>query len=112
MERDAGNACLMLFAPAMHIDAIDCAELNQILARWGHRMGAFERPSNAIEAHHAMLERGEPVAVTAAGETVREVVGRTGIRREQCVERARLCAARRGLCRPMLRLWREVLVRR
>lgn len=44
-----------------------------------------------------------------AGETVREVVGQTGIRRDQCVELMRLCAARRDLCRPMLRLWREMI---
>lgn len=99
----------MLVAPLAHLDAIERADLNRLLVRWGHRMGAYTRPSYAIEAHHALFERGEPVAVTAAGETVREVVGQTGIRREQCVELARLCAARRDLCRPMLRLWREMV---
>lgn len=72
-------------------------------------MGAYTRPKYAIEAHHALFERGEPVAVTAAGETVREVVGQTRIGRTRCVELVRLCAARPGLCRPMLRLWREML---
>lgn len=99
----------MLFAPAIHVDAIDRAELNRLLVRWGHRMGPYRRPAYAFEAHHALFERGEPVAVAAAGETVREVVGQTGIRREACVELVRLCAARPGLCRPMLRLWREML---
>lgn len=99
----------MLFAPIQHIDAIDRADLNRLLVAWGHRMGAYSRPSYAIEAHYAMFEHGEPVAVAAAGETVREVVGQTGIRREQCVELARLCAVRPGLCRPMLRLWREMV---
>jgi len=97
----------MLILPVVHIEAIDRAELNRWLSAWGHRMGEFHRPSYAIEAHHALMHNGRPVAVTAASETVREVVGQTGIRREQCVELARLCAARPHLCRAMLRLWRE-----
>lgn len=99
----------MLITPLAHIDAISRADLNQLLVAWGHRMGPYTRPNYTIEAHHALFEHGEPVAVSAAGETVREVVGQTGIRREQCVELARLCAARRDLCRPMLRLWREMV---
>lgn len=99
----------MLIAPIAHIEAIDRAELNRLLTAWGHRMGPMIRPRYAIEAHHALFEHGRPVAVTSAGDTVREVVGQTGIRRGQCVELTRLCAARRDLCRPMLRLWREML---
>ncbi|ACL58505.1 hypothetical protein [Methylobacterium nodulans] len=99
----------MLVPPLAHIEAIDRTDLNRLLTRWGHRMGAYTRPSYAIEAHHALFEHGEPVAVTAAGETVRETIGRTGISRARCVELARLCAARRDLCRPMLRLWREMI---
>lgn len=97
----------MMFAPVVHIEAIDRADANRLLAAWGHRMGAYTRPSYAIEAHHALFHCGEPVAVTMTGETVREVVGDTGVRREDAVELARLCAAREHLCRPMLRLWRE-----
>lgn len=100
----------MLLAPLLHIDPIDRGELNRLLGLWGHRMGPYTRPAYAFEAHHAMFEQGEPVAVAAAGETVREVVGQTGIRRDQCVELVRLCAARRDLCRPMLRLWRESIL--
>jgi hypothetical protein len=99
----------MLFAPVAHIDTIERSELNRLLLRWGHRMGAYSRPNYTFEAHHALFQQGEPVAVTAAGETAREVVGQTGIRREECVELVRLCAARRDLCRPMLRLWREMI---
>lgn len=99
----------MLVAPIQHIDAIDRATLNRLLVAWGHRMGPYARPTYAFEAHHAMFEHGEPVAVAAAGETAREVVGQTGIERRQCVELVRLCAARPHLCRPMLRLWREML---
>lgn len=100
---------MTLLSPLIHVEPIDRADLNRLLVRWEHRMGPYTRPSFAIEAHHALFQRGEPVAVTAAGETVREVVGQTGIRRHRIVELARLCAARPGLCRPMLRLWREML---
>lgn len=97
------------FGPIAHIEAIDRGELNKLLVRWEHRMGPYTRPNFTIEAHHALFEHGEPVAVVAAGETVREVVGQTGIRREECIELVRLCAARPHLCRPMLRLWRELV---
>lgn len=100
---------MMIAAPIAHLEAIDRSTLNRLLDEWGHRMGAYTRPRFAIEAHHALFEHGRPIAVTAAGETVREVVGSTGIRREDAVELVRLCAARPDLCRPMLRLWREIV---
>lgn len=99
-----------LLTPIAHLEAIERRDLNRLLVAWGHRMGPYSRPSYAIEAHHALFQHGEPVAVVAAGETVREVVGSTGVRRDQAVELARLCAARRDLCRPMLRLWREMIL--
>lgn len=99
----------MLVPPIAHVEAIDRAELNRLLVAWGHQMGPVTRPNYTIEAHHALFEHGRPVAVAAAGETVREVVGQTGIRREETVELMRLCAARRDLCRVMLRLWREMV---
>lgn len=98
---------MMLVPPIAHIEAVDRVELNRLLVAWGHRMGAYTRPNYTIEAHHALMHNGRPVAVAAAGETVREVVGQTGIRRVDCVELVRLCAERPHLCRPMLRLWRE-----
>lgn len=97
----------MLAPPLLHLEAVGRDEANRLLVAWGHRMGAFARPRFVLEAHHVLMHNGAPVALAAAGETVREVVGATGIRREQCVELARLCASRRDLCRPMLRLWRE-----
>jgi len=98
-----------LAAPIAHIEAIERADLNKLLVAWGHRMGPYRRPTYAFEAHHALFEHGEPVAITAIGEIVREVAGDTRIQRDQCVELVRLCAARRDLCRPMLRLWREFI---
>jgi hypothetical protein len=98
-----------LFAPIAHLEAIDRAAANEMLDRWGHKMGPIRRPNFTIDAHHALFHHGEAVAVASCGETVREVVGQTGIRRDQCVELVRLCAARRDLCRVMLRLWREMV---
>lgn len=100
----------MLVSPLASIDSIDRDTLNECLVAWGHRMGPYTRPKFAIEAHHALFQDGVPVAVAAAGETAREVVGQTGIRRDQCVELIRLCAVRPHLCRPMLRLWREIVL--
>lgn len=99
----------MLVAPLAHVDAIDRSQLNRMLVAWEHRMGPYTRPAFSFESHCALFHNGEPVAVAAAGETVREVVGDTGLRREECVELVRLCAAREGLSRPMLRLWRELV---
>lgn len=101
---------MMLVPPIAHIETIDRADLNRLLIKWEHRMGAYSRPTYAFEAHHALFQHGEPVAITAAGETAREVVGQTGITRGEAVELVRLCAARRDLCRPMLRLWRELIL--
>jgi len=95
--------------PIAHLEAIDRSAANTLLDRWGHKMGPIRRPNFTINAHHALFHHGQPVAVASCGETVREVVGQTGIRRDQCVELVRLCAARRDLCRVMLRLWREMV---
>lgn len=99
-----------LIAPPVYVSAISRDELNRCLVAWGHKMGAFTRPSYAIEAHHALFHHGKPVAVTAASDTVRETVGRGLARRQDVVELARLCAVRPHLCRVMLRLWRELLL--
>jgi len=99
----------MMLAPIIYVEAIDRGQLNRLLSDWGHKMGPLTRPIFAFEAHHALIHDGKPVAVTACGETVREVVGRTGIRRHECVELVRLCAVRPHLCRVMLRLWREFI---
>lgn len=100
---------MMLVPPIAHLEAIDRDELNRCLVAWGHRMGPWTRPCFAFEAFHALFEHGRPVAVAAAGETPREVVGDTGLLRAEVVELGRLCAERPGLNRIMLRLWREMV---
>lgn len=97
----------MLAPPMLGLYPVDRDTANSLLEAWGHRMGPMRRPSYAIEAHHALLHDGEPVALAMSGEPVRETVGQSGIARSVCVELTRLCAARPHLCRPMLRLWRE-----
>lgn len=98
----------MLVVPIARIEAIELCQANSLLTEWGHKMGPIRRPKFSFETHHALFEDNVPVAVICAGETVRQVVGQTGIRREDCVELTRLCAAREHLCRPFLRLWREI----
>lgn len=100
---------MMLVPPVFHVESIDRSELNRWLVAWQHRMGPYTRPSFAIEAHHALFMHGEPVAVTATGDSPREVVGDTGLGRFELVELCRLCAGRPGFNRVMLRLWREGL---
>jgi hypothetical protein len=99
----------MMFPPVAHLEAIDRATANSLLVAWQHKMGPLTRPNYTIEAHHGLFHHGQPIAVAMSGETVREVVGKTGIRRDQCVELVRLCAANDSMNRVMLRLWREVI---
>lgn len=100
----------MLISPSiLSVQSIDRDQLNGMLLAWGHRMGVYSRPRFTFEAHHALFHHDVPVAVTAAGETVRDQIGRTPVRRQDAVELVRLCAARADLCRPMLRLWREFI---
>lgn len=101
---------MLLVAPIAHVESVDRREANRLLVQWEHRMGAFNRPNYAIEAHHVLFENGAPIAVTSTSETAREVVGQTRIRRDEVVELARLCASRRDLNRAMLRLWRELIL--
>lgn len=97
-----------MIAPLYVFDEIELAEANALLLRWGHKMGPLER-GNTAGVHYALFERGEPVAVAMAATLIRECVGggNQDLTRENTIELARLCAARAGLCRVALRLWRE-----
>jgi antitoxin VapB len=82
---------------------------NDCLVAWGHRMGPLLR-GNQRGIHHALLHDGQPVAVTMTSTLIRERVGGVDgldLDRSNTVELSRLCAARPGLCRVALRLWRE-----
>jgi antitoxin VapB len=71
-------------------------------------MGPIHR-SNQTGWNYALYHDGRPVAVTMANTLIRERVGGTDLdlTRENTVELSRLCAARGGLNRVALRLWRE-----
>lgn len=95
---------MMLVDPLVSFDTIRKAELNACLVAWQHKMGPWERPPFR-EWFYGLRHQGELVAVCAAGELIKEPVA--GMRRSEALELGRLCAARPGLNRVALRLWRE-----
>jgi len=94
--------------PITSFEQISRVEANRCLIAWGHRMGPLER-GNEAGTHFALLHHGRPVAVASQSTLIRECVGGglQHLTRENCCELARLCAERPGLCRVVLRLWRE-----
>ena len=80
--------------------------MNDLLLRWGHRLGALRRPFRT-EAF-AMQSYGKNIAVAASASIVSSTVA--GFTRREVVECARLCAEPRNTWanRVMLRLWREI----
>lgn len=95
----------MLLDPLVAFDAITVDELNDCLVRWGHKMGPWERPDFGADRFHGLRHHGDLVAVTASSSMIPENTG--GLRRDQACELGRVCAARRDLCRIVVRLWRE-----
>jgi hypothetical protein len=95
----------MLAPPIVHVEAIDRDQLNRALVAWEHKMGPWTRPDYGAERFHGLFHNGELVAVSATGSLIAETCA--GLRRHEAIELGRLCAARPGLCRAMLRLWRE-----
>lgn len=89
-------------------DPVSLAEANAMLTRWGHKMGPCVR-GNSRGWSHALIHEGKPVAVTITASLIAPRVGGGcgHLTRENTIELARLCAARGGLCRVALRLWRE-----
>lgn len=98
----------MSMFPLVTFDGIGLHQANELLVAWGHKMGPLER-GNSVGVHHALYHAGEPVAVAMTASLIRECVGGGlgHLTRANCMELARLCAARPGLCRVALRLWRE-----
>ena len=89
-------------------ESVTLAEANQCLTAWGHKMGELAR-GNQGAICHALLHEGKPQAITTASTLIAPVVGGgcKYLTRENTIELSRLCAARSGLCRVALRLWRE-----
>lgn len=94
--------------PLVTFEEISLTRANDCLRAWGHKMGPLER-GNEAGLHYALCHSGEPVAVAMQSTLIREHVGggQGHLTRENCCELSRLCAARPGLCRVALRLWRE-----
>lgn len=96
-----------LLRPTATFESIDLDAANVLLEKFGHKMGILHR-SNQPAICHALYHGDNPVAVTCANTTIRpNVAGNLGLTRDNTIELSRLCAARPGLCRVALRLWRE-----
>jgi len=94
--------------PLAALCEVELADANRCLVAWGHRMGRLHRGCQGARSF-VLFEGSEPVGVACASALIGEIAG--GVRwltRDRCVELSRLCASRPGLCRVVLRLWREV----
>lgn len=98
------------FSPIAAFQECDLDVANTYLIRWDHKMGPLKRPKGGDPGCHILLFEGEPVAVTTTSTLIREGVGgglRNVLTRQNTIELSRLCAIQPGLCRIMLRMWRE-----
>lgn len=87
-------------------------EANALLLAWEHKMGPLNRPKSGDPGCHVLMAGAAPLAVTTTSTLIRLGVGagyREILTRENTLELSRLCAARPGLNRVMLRLWRELV---
>ena len=100
-----------LLAPIAQLQECTPAEANGLLVEWKHRMGPLERGQHgyARPGCYVLLHHDLPVAVATHSTLIRDHVGGglTHLTRADTIELSRLCAARSGLCRIMLRMWRE-----
>lgn len=94
----------MLVAPILHLEQIDNDVADAALIRWKHRMGPCRRPMGTLVSH-GLFAHGQLCALTVTADLVAPTCA--GLRRDQAIELARLCADRADLCRVMLRIWRE-----
>lgn len=87
---------------------IDHALANKKLKEWDHRMGPLKRGNQAAICH-GLFFGCELVAVTTVSTLISPTAAAGAYTRENTCELSRLCAARSGLCRVALRLWRETV---
>jgi len=97
-----------MLIPLVTFEEISLVQANDCLLRWGHKMGPLLR-GNEAGVHYALCHDGRPVGVAMMSTLIRERVGGGlgHITRANGCELSRLCAERSGLCRVVLRLWRE-----
>lgn len=86
-------------------------EANACLVAWKHKDGPLTRPPEYGAWAYVLTHEGSAIAVATTSTLVRERVGGGlgWLTRDNTVELSRLCAVRPGLCRVMLRLWRELV---
>lgn len=98
----------MSLFPTVTFDEISLPEANQCLASWGHKMGELRR-GNQGALCYGLKHNGRIVGIATASNLISPVVGGglSHLTRENTIELSRLCAERPGLCRVVLRLWRE-----
>jgi hypothetical protein len=96
----------VLFSPVV-FETILLNEANLLLERWSHKMGPLKR-GRQRSVCHALKFQGETMGITTTSYLIAPRVGGAHhLTRENTVELSRLCAVRKGLCRVVLRLWRE-----
>lgn len=96
----------LLDAPMVALSVLHIDDANNLLTRWGHRLGPIHRPFT-MQAFGLELD-GTPISVAVSASAVSDTVA--GLQRTEVVECARLCSdpSKRWANRLMLRLWREV----
>lgn len=96
----------MRAAPIASFEPITLTRANEKLVEWGHKMGPLHR-GNQNATCHGLFSSTELVAVTTVSTLITPCAAGGRLTREDTCELSRLCAARPGLCRVALRLWRE-----
>jgi hypothetical protein len=97
---------LSLVPPLASFERISEEELNRCLVAWEHKMGPLRRPMHKPDCY-GLMHHGEIVGVIASSSLIPQEL--CGLTRENTIEVSRLCASRPGLCRVVLRLWRELV---
>lgn len=107
-SRRVGIRCAALLG-FVGFDPVTLPEANEMLVAWGHKMGPLKRGNQGAASCHALWMGDEYLAVATASTLIMPVVGGgcSWMTRDNTIELSRLCAARGGLCRVALRLWRE-----
>jgi hypothetical protein len=95
----------LLIDPLGSFDLIDRADANEVLERWGHKMGPLNRPLFRAPIDFGLREKGELIAVACSDTLIRPTCG---FNRHDAFELSRLCAAAPRLNRLMIRLWTEI----
>jgi hypothetical protein len=85
---------------------ISADQANQALLDWNHKMGPLRR-INQKAICHGLFCGPDLLAVTTVSLLMTPTVMGGVLTRKDACELSRLCAARPGLCRVALRLWRE-----